>query len=140
MNNKNEIEMKFINDRINIDYTTNNKPKAAKISTLYTFRYRVLKTILFHLAYLSLGLNSEIFGVTIEDLKILLNVNYQRVSSLFICKIIGYLTSISLIGLIIDPFLKYSDLLIAIANLFLAIRKYHYKKSYKSYTKYFSYS
>ena len=92
-------------------------------SSKYTFLYRILKTILFHFAYLSLGLNSEIFGITSEDLKILLNVNYQRVSTLYISKVIGFLMFLPIFGLIIDPFLKYSDFLISIANLGIALRK-----------------
>lgn len=89
----------------------------------YTLRYRVIKTILFHFSCLSLGLTMELYGVTIEDLKILLNVNYQQVSTLLIGRIVGYLVSLSLIGIIIDSYLKYSDILIAIANIGLSIRK-----------------
>jgi hypothetical protein len=97
--------------------------ESKKQSSKYTYLYRVLKTILFHCAYLSLGLNSEIYGVTSEDLKILLNVNYQRVASLYISKVIGFLIFLPIFGLIIDPFLKYSDFLIALANLGIALRK-----------------
>lgn len=96
----------------------------AETITKYKFSYRILKTILFHCAYISLGLNSEIFGVTLEDLKKLLNVNYQRLSTLYISKVIGYLIFLPIIGVIIDPFLKYSDFLTAAANLGIALRKY----------------
>ena len=89
----------------------------------YTLRYRVLKTILFHCAFLSLGLISEIYGVTYEDLRILLDANYQLVGRLFIGKIVGYIVSLSIVGCFIDSYLKYCDLFIALANLALAIRE-----------------
>jgi hypothetical protein len=97
----------------------NEKKNFAK----YSFRYRILKTILFHFSCLSLGVTSEIFGTTNEDLKILLNVNYQKVSTLVIARIVGYMTSLLITGVIIDPFLKYSDLLISIALFGMSFRK-----------------
>ena len=96
----------------------------SKIYAKYSFRYRVLKTVLFHFSCLSLGVTSEIFGTTNEDLRILLNVNYKKVSTLIIARIIGYMTSLFVTGIIIDPFLKYSDLLIAIALFGISFRKF----------------
>ena len=98
-----------------------NPVEQNQLSSKYTFLYRILKTILFHFACLSLGLNSEIFGITSEDLKILLNVNYQRVSTLYISKIIGYLLFLPIFGLTIDPFLKYSDYFVAASNFGIAL-------------------
>ena len=77
---------------------------------------------MFCFAYLSVGLNIEIFGITLEDLRILLKLNYKDVSSFIVTRTISYVMSITLIGLTIDPLLKYSDFLIAFGSISLALR------------------
>ena len=107
--------------KMNVDENSKNENEIIKLK--YTFRYRVVKTILFHCAYLSLGLICELYSVTFEDLRILLDINYQQSSNLFIIKVIGYVASIPLIGFIIDSYLNYADLLTSLALLGLALRK-----------------
>ena len=46
----------------------------------YSTRYRVLKTCLLIFAFISYGVNFEIVGPTLEDLRVQMNVNYTRIS------------------------------------------------------------
>lgn len=96
----------------------------APVTSLYTRKYRILKTILLHLAYLQLGMNNEIFGVVLEDLRILLKINYQAASSLIIAKIVGYIVFVAFVGFIIDRFIKYSDLIIAGSTILISTGMY----------------
>lgn len=102
----------------------NEEKKRQALVSIYTYRYRVIKTILLHLAYMSLGLNNELFGVSIEDLKILLNVNYQSIATVLVVKIIGYMFFVSLVGFVVDRLINYSDFLITIASVLYLIRKF----------------
>lgn len=89
----------------------------------YTFNYRVLKTVILIMAWISFGLNFEIIGSTLEDLKIYLDVDYKSVSFSLVNRSIGYLLVISFCGIIFDRYSNYSDLIMAICCLFIAIRK-----------------
>ena len=46
----------------------------------YTTKYRVFKTSLLILAFVSYGLNFEIVGPTLEDLRVQMSVNYSEIS------------------------------------------------------------
>jgi fucose permease len=89
----------------------------------YTARYRILKSILMILAWISFGINMELTGSAFEDLKILLNVNYQNIAFTLVVRSIGYILMTLTIGLFMDKILNYSDLLMAGAKLLIIIRK-----------------
>jgi hypothetical protein len=63
----------------NIKLLTRNEIK--KKDEKYSFKYSVIKTLFLCPAYVSVGLNIKIFGVTAEDLRILLKLNYKQVST-----------------------------------------------------------
>jgi MFS family permease len=88
--------------------------KSDKNLDRYTFKYRILKTMLLILAWICFGLNNEIIGPTFEDLRILLDLNYQLISTLLVIRFVGYLIGIFVSGLIFERFKNYSELLMAI--------------------------
>jgi hypothetical protein len=112
-------------NEVNEIFLTNNESK--KKDENYSFKYRVIKTFFLCVAYVSVGLNIEIFGVTVEDLRILLKLDYKQVSNFITTRTLSYIASVTLIGFTIDKFLKYSDLLIALGCMCLAIRRLNRK-------------
>jgi hypothetical protein len=89
----------------------------------YTMRYRILKTLLLVAAWISFGMNFEVIGSTLEDLKLYLNVDYRSVSFNLVVRNIGYLTVISFAGYLFDRFNHYSDLFMCLSSVCFAIRK-----------------
>lgn len=88
----------------------------------YTTKYRLIKTVLLTLAWVSFGLNNELVGPTFEDLKILLSLNYQKISLALVLKNVGYLVMVPISGVILDKFSKYADLIMAVCSILYAIR------------------
>jgi len=101
-----------------LDY--HNEYRAPK----YTPTYRWIKSILLLLTWISFGLNFELIGITLEDLKIFLKVNYTSVSLGPVLRNFGYLSLTLPLGLVLDKISKYSDLLMAAASAVIALSKY----------------
>lgn len=95
----------------------------SKQRSVYTSRYRVLKTILLLLTWISMSFNKEIISPALEDLRILLSINYQQVTYMFIVRVIGSMIATASIGLVLDRLLNHSDIMIAVFKLIFAIRK-----------------
>lgn len=93
-------------------------------NTLYSMRYRILKTILLFFGWISMSINTELIAPSLEDVRILLSINYQQISLMLIIRTIGYLIVTALFGLILDKLLNYSDIIIAISKIFMIIRKH----------------
>lgn len=91
-----------------------------------TMRFRILKTLLLVCAWISFGMNFEVIGSTLEDLKLFLQVDYHCVSFNLVLRNIGYLTTVSLSGFLLDRYSEYTDLFMCLASLFFAIRKNNY--------------
>jgi fucose permease len=91
--------------------------------SLYSFRYRLFKTTLLILAWISFGMNFELIGSTLEDLKLFLAVDYQAVSSNLVARNVGYLLFVFLSGYLLDKYANYSDLLMAVSSICFAFRK-----------------
>ena len=89
----------------------------------YSRKYRILKTVLLVLAWVSYGIIQEMPRTTLEDLRILLNTNYSDTSLFMIAKNIGYLLSTILVGILLDKFLTRADTIIAFGKLFMVSSK-----------------
>jgi fucose permease len=87
----------------------------------YTSRYRLAKTTLLILAFISFGLNFELIGPTLEDLRVYLNVNYSEISFSLVLRSIGYLGLTVVFGLFLDKLSNYFDTLMSISSLIVAI-------------------
>ena len=74
-------------------------------------------------AWVSFGINLELIGVTFEDLRILLNVDYQRMSVALVARSISYMVVTTFIGFVIDRLSRYSEFMMAFAKLLVIIRK-----------------
>lgn len=94
----------------------------------YSKKYRILKTLLVICSWISLSFNVEMIGPALEDLKILLNTNYQQIAFSVIVKNIGYLSMIMISGYLLEKFSKYTETLMGIAKLFIVIRKPEFSK------------
>jgi hypothetical protein len=89
----------------------------------YSSKYRILKTIFMFIAWISFGLNQELARLTLEDLRIFLNTNYQGVSFVILMRFFGAMVIVVFAGLIMDKFCKYTEILMAIGKLLMATRK-----------------
>jgi hypothetical protein len=100
----------------------------------YSYKYRVFKTVFLVFAWISYGINSETTRISFEDLKILLDTNYYYISLVMIMRDVGFLFTTLFVGILMDRWLKYSDLFMAFAKLLmitgkpLSILKYFEKK------------
>lgn len=103
---------------------TNNPNEAS--SSKITMRFRILKTLLLVGAWISFGMNFEVIGSTLEDLKLFLNVDYHRVSFNLVLRNTGYLVMVFFSGILFDHFPKYSDLFMCLSSVIFAVRKYLY--------------
>lgn len=95
------------------------EPDASKSSSRYSMKYRIIRSIFLIYSWISLGFNMELIGPCLEDLRILLGVNYQSISFALIVRNIGYLSLTLISGYIHDKLGNYTDLLMAISNLFI---------------------
>lgn len=88
-----------------------------------SMRFRILKSLLLVAAWISFGMNFEVIGSTLEDLKLYLNVDYHSVSFGLTLRNIGYLVMVSFSGYLFDRFPRYADLVMCLSSLLIAIRK-----------------
>jgi hypothetical protein len=122
-------------DNVFYDTPINGKTKRklsavhAQVHGGYTQKYRIIKTVLMIMAWISYGLNFELTGTTLEDLRVLLSINYQSVAFLIVIRNIGYIIVSVGAGLVLDKLIKYADLLMAFASILIIIRKLRLKKS-----------
>ena len=87
----------------------------------YTTNYRLVKTALLILAWISLGTNLELIGPTFEDLKIFIDVDYSALSFGLILRNVSYLSLTVLFGLVLDKFSAYSELIMAVSSAIMAL-------------------
>ena len=104
-----------------------NNPNEASSSKI-TMRFRILKTLLLVGAWISFGMNFEVIGSTLEDLKLFLNVDYHKVSFNLVLRNTGYLVMVFFSGILFDRFPKYSDLFMCLSSVIFAVRKYLFVK------------
>lgn len=102
-----------------------NKDHPNEISK-YTYRYRILKTVLLIFAWISFGINNEIIASTYEDLKILLNLNYNGIATALVLNSVGFLCTMFISGYLYDRFSSHAELLMAISGFFLVTRKIYF--------------
>lgn len=118
-------EEEIVNNNLKLlNELKNNSENNTMIKRTYTYRYRILKTALLHWAYISLGINTELFTVVYEDLKILLNINYEPLARILAVKIGAYLMFMFFIGFIIDRYVKYSDVFMSISTITISAGNY----------------
>lgn len=70
---------------------SNEKKNQSNVNSTnpYTSKYRVLKTLLMLSAWVSFGYNQELARITLEDLKILLNTDYEGISFVILMRFAG---------------------------------------------------
>lgn len=118
-------------DNVEVDgncYSQSNFGKS-KPKEKYSFNYRIIKTVLLVLTWISFGLNFELIGSTMEDLKIYLEVNYSRYSFGLVLRNTGYLTITLLLGFLLDKLSNFSDILMAVSSIIIAISKFFSKRT-----------
>lgn len=116
-------------DNVEVDincYSQSNFSKT-KPKDKYSLNYRIIKTLLLVVTWISFGLNFELIGSTMEDLKIYLDVNYSRYSFGLVLRNVGYLTVTLIMGFILDNIANFSDVLMAISSLIIGISKFEFK-------------
>ena len=94
-----------------------------EVKNKYSSNYRVLKTFLLFIAWVSFGMNNELIGPTFEDLKILLNLTYDGISTGLVIRLMGTLSMMFLSGYIYDNMSYYADLLMALSGFLMVLRK-----------------
>lgn len=92
-----------------------NKKQSIEVVSKYTTKYRVIKTCLLISAWIAFGLNNELIGSAYEDLRILLELDYNGISTAQVVKSIGMLTTMFFTGVLYDNMKAYTDLLMAIS-------------------------
>jgi hypothetical protein len=107
-----------------LDHLTRNNKSKSSNSKLAFINYRLIKTFLLILTWISFGLNFELIGSTMEDLKIYLDVNYSKYSFGLVLRNTGYLTLTFLLGFILDKLTSYADILMALSSLILGFTSY----------------
>jgi hypothetical protein len=93
-------------------------------SNLYTMNYRMMKTALLVVAWISFGLNYEMIGPTFEDLKVYLDINYSMISFGLVLRNLGYLSLSLVFGAFFDKVSKYSELFMSVASVIIGISKH----------------
>lgn len=97
-----------------------------KATDKYTFTYRILKTLLLIFAWISFGINNEMIGSTLEDLKILVNLNYESISFGLVLRGFGTLSMMLVSGVLYDKLSAYAELIMAISSFILTFRNYNF--------------
>lgn len=87
----------------------------------YSMKYRVLKSIFLFYSWVVLGFNVELLGPCLEDLRILLEVNYQSVSFALVARNIGFISLTLISGYLIEKLEKYTDFLMAISSVLIIV-------------------
>ncbi|XP_052083466.1 sodium-dependent glucose transporter 1C-like [Mytilus californianus] len=91
------------------------------LSSEYTFKEKVLKTIFLVISWTALGLQQEITNTTLNDLIILTNSNYEVISRAMLGVGVGYIISAVIGGPVVDMFKNSNDLMIASCLLVSAL-------------------
>lgn len=87
----------------------------------YTMKYRFAKTVVLILAWVSLGINLEMIGPTLEDLKIYLNIDYTTISLALILRNCSYMGMTILFGLFINKLNNYYEIVMACSSAIMAL-------------------
>ena len=94
-------------------------------ANIYTKQYRLVKTLLLVMAFIVYGLNFEMVGPTLEDLRIQMNVNYTEISFGLVLRNLSFLIFSLLFGvLILNRITQYSDMFMALASLMIMLCKF----------------
>ena len=101
----------------------NIKNSNEEVKTKYSSNYRVFKTFLLFIAWVSFGMNNELIGPTFEDLRILLNLTYDGISTGLVIRWMGTLSMMFLSGYLYDNMSTYADLLMALSGFLMVLRK-----------------
>ncbi len=99
------------------------KDNRVVMTNSYTKWYRIMKTIFMVVAWISFGMNLEIVSPALEDLRILLQTNYQDIVLGLLLRNIGYMVVTTFIGLVYDKLNNYSDCLMAFATFIMITSK-----------------
>lgn len=105
------------------DFTASNREKGASIK--YDHQYRWIKSLLLVVTWISFGLNFELIGITLEDLKIYLGVNYTSISFGLVLRNIGYCSLTIFLGVFLDRIKRHTDFLMALSSILIALSKVH---------------
>ena len=89
----------------------------------YTYKYRLIKTLLLISAWISFALSNELVGPTLEDLRVVLHLSYNEISRGLVFRSIGYLTFTFSSGLVLDRFSNYAEIIMAVTCVFRSLRK-----------------
>lgn len=117
-------------EKLKEDNAFDNKSENIKQKTsvnLYSRKYRILKTILMITAWVSFGINFELIGAALEDLKILLNVNYEKIALALIMRSIGGMLITIFAGLLMDKLKNYSEFMFAFGKFLMISCKLMHK-------------
>jgi len=68
-------------------------------------------------------MNNEIISTTYEDLRILLNLNYNGIATALVYQSIGQFSTMFFSGYLYDRFSNYAELLMVISGFFVVARK-----------------
>ena len=92
----------------------------------YSSQYRVQKTVFLIIARISMGVIVDMISSTYEDLRILLDLNYDGISKVLVIRGLGMLIMMFFSGVIFDKFSRHAELIMAIGGLFVSLRKYNF--------------
>lgn len=103
---------------VDVDNLENN-------TSMYTKKYRVVKTLLLLFAFIVYGLNFEMVGPTLEDLRIQMNVNYTEISFGLVLRNLSFLIFSLMFGIVIlNRITQYSDMFMALASFIIMLCKF----------------
>ncbi|RNA17641.1 sodium-dependent glucose transporter 1A-like [Brachionus plicatilis] len=88
---------------------------------LYSYRYRITKTFLLFLAWVSIGLNQEMIGTTLEDLRVFLQLDYNTIIFVINNRHVGFILTTCFCGLIVDKFYHYLETIMTICCLLIGL-------------------
>ncbi len=119
-----QLDIQSFQSKVDLSKSVHGAEKTPQIYEKYTYRYRYLKTALMIVAWISFGMNNEIIATTYEDLRVLLNLNYNGFATALVFQSVGMLITMFFSGYLYDKFSNYSELLMAISGFFVVARKY----------------
>ena len=100
----------------NASSTSTATATATGAKSRYSSGYRVAKTLLLILGWVTYGMNNEIVGPTFEDLRLLLGLNYGQISLTLVVRALGKLLFIPLGGLILDKWTQNNANLVMVVS------------------------
>lgn len=93
-------------------------------TNMYTSNYRIFKTVFLIFSFIAYGLNFEMIGPTLEDLKVFLDVNYSTISFGLVLRNLGYMVLTLVLGIFIDRISKFSEFLMSFSALLISISNF----------------